>query len=119
MDGTALPVIGGSNPLKGRQESKFVKKSQEYARGTLGTMQTIEARPMHNISAAGMPSQVMSNTSTRNMQTKVNNKLFQGGTEEDYNRLSGVRNSKPTNTMKDDNAEKEGAFISGKIKRRN
>ena len=56
MDGTALPVIGGSNPLKGRQESKFVKKSQEYARGTLGTMQTIEARPMHNISAAGMPS---------------------------------------------------------------
>ena len=56
IDGTALPVIGGSNPLKGKLESKFVKKSQEYARGTLGTMQTIGARPMHNISAAGMPS---------------------------------------------------------------
>ena len=69
-----------------------------------------------------MPSQVLSNTSTRNMQAKSNNKLFQGGNEDEYNGLSGARNSKVSNSMKDYKdlgPDKESAMISSKIKIKN
>ena len=56
------------------------------------------------------------------MQAKVKNKLFQGSIEDEYNVLSGSRNSKASNCIKDDKdlgPDKESAMISGKIKRKN
>lgn len=43
------------------------------------------------MSAAGMPSGIISNTSTRNMQSKVHKKVLLGGTEDEYNKLNVVR----------------------------
>ena len=49
---------------------------------------------LNNISAAGIPSGVVSNTSTRNMQTKVHNKVLLGHTEDQYDKNSAMRTSK-------------------------
>ena len=68
-----------------------------------------------------MPSSVVSNTSTRNMQMKVNNKLVSNATEEDYNnRFTGGRNSKHVNSLKDDkDFDKEATLMSSKARRKN
>ena len=68
-----------------------------------------------------MPSSVVSNTSTRNMQMKVNNKLVKIPTDDDYsNRFTGARNSKNINSLNNDkDFDKEATLISGKARRKN
>ena len=107
--------------MKARLDSKLTKKSQEYTRGTFANMQAVNPRQIHNVSAAGMPSSVVSNTSTRNMQMKVNNKLVQNPTDEDYsNRFTGARNSKNVNSLNNDkDFDKEATLMSSKAKRKN
>ena len=46
---------------------------------------------MSSTLAAGMPTKMISNTSTRNMQSKVQKKMLLGGTEEDYDKFAVVR----------------------------
>ena len=68
-----------------------------------------------------MPSSVVSNTSTRNMQMKVNNKLVKIPTEDDYNnRFTGARNSKNANSLNNDkDFDKEATLMSSKARRKN